>query len=139
MTVGGNSSTSAVISFARSGSQTFTTTLPVVTGNVDWKINSGSTLVMGSSIMYGRNFTLSAGGGLSMGSLLGISATGLLGNIQVSGTRSYSTGADYVYSGGATQNTGGGIPATVRNLTVNNGGTLTMSTDFTVTGVLNVL
>ncbi|MBK8364646.1 MAG: hypothetical protein IPL24_13600 [Bacteroidetes bacterium] len=74
----------------------------------------------------------------SMGSLLGISATGLLGNIQVSGTRSYSTGADYVYSGGATQNTGGGIPATVRNLTVNNGGTLTMSTDFTVTGVLNL-
>jgi hypothetical protein len=138
LTVGGNSSTSAVISFARSGSQTFTTTLPVVTGNVDWKINSGSTLVMGSSIMYGRNFTLSAGGGLSMGSLLGISATGLLGNIQVSGTRSYSTGADYVYSGGATQNTGGGIPATVRNLTVNNGGTLTMSTDFTVTGVLNL-
>ena len=56
--------------------------------------------MMGSSIMYGRNFTLSAGGGLSMGSLLGISATGLLGNIQVSGTRSYSTGADYVYSGG---------------------------------------
>ncbi|MFZ7113727.1 MAG: T9SS type A sorting domain-containing protein [Bacteroidota bacterium] len=138
ITVSGNSSTSAAISFSKSGSQTFTTTAPIVLGNVDFNVNSGSTLVMGSSIMLGRNFTLSAGGGLSLGSDQGITATGLLGNIQVTGVRSYSTGADYIYEGGTSQSTGGGIPSTVRNLTVNNGGVLTLTSDFTVTGVLNL-
>lgn len=138
LTVGGNSSTSAVVSFAKTGSQTYSALAPIVLGNVDFRVNSGSTLVMGTSILLGRNFTLSAGGGLTMGSLLGISATGLLGNIQVSGTRDFSTGADYTYSGASGQTLGAGLPTTVRNLTINTGGTLNLNSDFTVTGTLTL-
>ena len=138
LTVGGNSSTSAVVSFAKAGSQTFTATTPVVLGNVDFKVNSGSTLVMGTNVLTGRNFTLSSGGGISMGSLLGITLGGLLGNIQVSGTRSFSTGADYTYAGAASQVIGAALPTTVRNLTINTGGTVTLSSDYTVTGILNL-
>lgn len=138
LTVGGNSSTSAVVSFAKAGSQTFTATAPIVLGNVDFKVNSGSTLVMGTNVLTGRNFTLSSGGGISMGSLLGITLGGLLGNIQVSGTRSFSTGADYTYAGAASQVIGAALPTTVRNLTINTGGTVTLSSDYTVTGILNL-
>lgn len=138
ITVGGNASTSAVISFAKSGSQTYSAVAPIVLGNVDFKVNNGSTLVMGTSILLGRNFTLTSGGGLSMGSLLGITTSELLGNIQVSGIRSFSTGADYIYAGASTQALGNGLPTTVRNLTINTGGTMTMSSDYTVTGTLTL-
>ncbi len=139
ITVGGNSSTSAVISFAKSGTQTFTATVPIVTGNVDYKINSGSTLDIGTNIMVGRNFTLTSGGCLCMGSTAGISATGLTGNIQVSGTRTYSTGADYMYVGSSSQAAGNGIPSTVRNLIINSGGTMSLAANVTVTGTLNLV
>ncbi|MBK7571617.1 MAG: hypothetical protein IPI10_08350 [Bacteroidetes bacterium] len=94
--------------------------------------------MMGTNVLTGRNFTLSSGGGISMGSLLGITLGGLLGNIQVSGTRSFSTGADYTYAGAASQVIGAALPTTVRNLTINTGGTVTLSSDYTVTGILNL-
>ncbi len=138
LTVGGNASTSSTITFNKSGSQSFTNTTPIVSGNVDFVINSGSTLLMGASSMIGRNFTLSSGGGISIGSLSGITASSSTGNIQVTGSRSYSTTADYAYTGGASQVFGDGLPTTLRNLTINSGGIFTMDSDYTVSGILTL-
>src|SRR6185369_7257103 len=52
------------------------------------------------------------------------------GNVQVTGTRSYSTGGDYTYNGTIAQVTGDGLPSTIHNLIFNNssGSTLTANT-----------
>lgn len=138
LTVGGNSSTSALVTFNNSGSQNFTAVSPTVTGNIDYTINSGSTLILGTSVVNGRNFTLASGGGISLSSLAGITTSGSTGNVQVSGTRSFSTGANYTYTGASTQVFGSAFPTTVNNLTINSGGTFTLTSNYTVSGILTL-
>lgn len=128
------SSADASVNFTKSGVQTFTTLLPLISDSVDYAVNSGSTLKFGSNIMLGRNFTVNAGGTIEVGALLG-----LIGNIQVTGTKTYSPDASYIYSGSSTQNMGSAGPLTVKNLTLNNGATATLANDLTVTGVLNLV
>ncbi|MBL7859819.1 MAG: autotransporter-associated beta strand repeat-containing protein, partial [Cyclobacteriaceae bacterium] len=85
------------------------------------------------------DFILSSGATLRIGSLSGITAATISGNIQVGGTRSFSTGANYHYVGTAAQATGNGLPATVSNLTINNpGGTVSLTTTTSVTNQLTV-
>lgn len=134
--VGGNSSTVAEVIFKKSGSQNFVSVGNNVSGNVDYIINAGATLVMGESICYGRNFTLSSNGGLNLSSTDGISLAGAIGNVQSSGTRSFSTGGNYTFSGSSAQVTGDGMPLTVRNLQINNPGDLTLPGNVSVTGIL---
>ena len=86
-------------------------------------------------------FTLSAGGGLMLGDPYGITltttgATG--GNIRVLGTRTFSSGADYTYSGNVPQVTGDGLPVAVRNFTVNNTAGVTLTNNLDVTGQLTM-
>ena len=94
---------------------------------------SGSTVVNGPVVVSGGlntncqpltgsgSFTLNAGGTLGICDPAGITPTGTAsGAVQVSGTRSYSDDATYVYNAQAMQpNTGTGLPATVRALEVN--------------------
>lgn len=135
--VGGNSSTVAQVIFKKSGSQNFVSVGNNVQSNVDYIINSGSTLVMAEYICYGRNFTLSSGAEIDLASVDGISLSSSSGNVQSSGTRSFSTGAGYIYSGTAAQVCGDGMPSTVKNLTVNNPADLSLQGDVIVTSVLN--
>ena len=114
-------------------------------------VNSGGTLITGTANLLATNstFTLSAGGTLQIGSTAGITSSGATGNIQAS-TRSYATGANYVYNGSASQATGNGLPATVNSLTINNSGApganivslaqnTAITTDLNITaGVLNI-
>jgi hypothetical protein len=133
-TLSASGSSSVVeVNFTKSGIQTFTTLLPLTSGSIDYNINNGSTLRMGTSIMLGRNFSLNAGGTIEVGALLG-----LIGNIQVTGTKTYSPDGSYIYSGAATQNMGAAAALTVKNLTIDNGGTTTLASNLTVTGVLNL-
>ena len=69
-------------------------------------------------------FTLQAGGTLVICDPAGISLSGASGAVQTTGPRSFSTDASYTYNGPAGQDTGLGLPATVRALTVANPGGL---------------
>ena len=126
--------------FAGSGAQIFTKTGGTISNNIRFIVNSGSNLVMGTGILDGStgDFTLSAGATLTTANPEGIALTGSTGSIQVTGSRSFNTGADYVYNGSAAQITGTGLPATVGNLTVNNISGVTLTSSVAVTGTLTL-
>ncbi len=125
--------------FNKSGTQLYTKTGGAISNSVNFTVDSASILSMGANILTGGgNFTLLRGGGLMMGDANGITSTGASGNVQVTGTRSFSTGADYTYNGSSAQNTGSGLPATVHNLTLNNSSGLALTKTVTVSNVLTL-
>ena len=125
------------IYFNDAGTQTFTRTGGSFTGTINLTVNSGSVLDAGTSTVVGGGaFTLLSGGGLMMSDPNGITTSGASGNIQVTGTRSYNTGADYTYYGSAAQNTGNGLPATVHNFTLNNSGGVTLTNSASISNAL---
>lgn len=71
----------------------------------------------------GGIFDVRAGGGLFYGSVNGITASGASGNVQVTGTRSFSGGANYGFIGTGNMVTGNGLPAQVNALYVLKGST----------------
>lgn len=96
---------------------------------------------MGTSLLGDGSdgtFTLSSGGGLSIGDPAGISTSGATGNIRVTGTRTFSTTADYTYNGSAAQILGNGLPATVRNFTLNNSNGITLQNTLAVSNTLTL-
>lgn len=105
-----------------------------ITVNGDVTIQSGGVLNDGCALISGAgSFTLAAGGTLGICSAQGISTTGATGTVQVTGTRSFSTDALYNYTGTVPQNTGSGLPPTVRALTLTNPAGLTLTADLTTT------
>jgi len=121
-------------------------------------VDAGGTLVLGSNMIINDgtgtditvngwvdcgtfaltgagSFSLNSGATLAIGSPDGITSSGATGNIQTA-NRNFSTGANYTYNGSAAQTTGSGMPATVNNLTVNSGSSVTLSTATTVSGNL---
>ncbi len=91
------------------------------------KLNTGDNLVQGM-----HNFTLSAGASLTINSADGIMATTDVGDIRVMGTRTYNTGATYIYAGNLRQVTGDGLPAAIDSLVINNINGVTLSAVQTV-------
>jgi hypothetical protein len=79
-----------------------------------------------STISGAAAFNLAAGSTLVIGSSVGIASGAILtGNIQVTGTRTFSTGANYVYNGTGAQSTGTGLPtALTGDLIINNPGNI---------------
>lgn len=72
-----------------------------------------------SDVISGNGtFTLESGAGLFYGHLAGISLLGATGNIQVMGTRTFSTGANYAFIGSGNMISGTGLPNTVNRLMV---------------------
>ncbi|OGX85800.1 hypothetical protein BEN47_14520 [Hymenobacter lapidarius] len=91
-------------------------------------VQTGGVLTQNCQALNGAgNFTLQAGAGLVICDPAGITTTGATGAIQVTGTRSYSPGAAYVYNGTAAQVTGSGLPAQVGGLGVANAAGVTLS------------
>ena len=82
---------------------------------INGRLNCGAYLVSGNG-----NIFFPASSFLEIGSADGISSSSPSGNIQVTGVRSFSTGANYTYNGSSAQVTGDGLPATVNSLTINN-------------------
>ncbi|MCO5272776.1 MAG: autotransporter-associated beta strand repeat-containing protein, partial [Cyclobacteriaceae bacterium] len=99
----------------------------------------------GTAIEGDGSFTLSAGATLGITSVDGITATGsgAVGNIQVTGSRNYSTNANYIYNGSSDQDVGDGLPGTVNNLTIDNSGgggnnAVSLDSDVAISGTLTV-
>ncbi len=81
-------------------------------------------------ITGGGNVVVVPGADFVSRSAAGISASGATGDVQVTGTRTFSTGGNYQYQGTVPQQTGTGLPSSVNRLRIGNstGVTLTSST-----------
>jgi hypothetical protein len=102
------------------------------TMTVNGTLNCGSKSVIGSA-----GFVLGAGATLGIGSTAGITSTAGQGNIQVTGTRAYTTGANYVYNGTDAQVTGDQLPSkagAIASLTINNGYGVSLSGNVSIAG-----
>ncbi|HUJ72910.1 MAG TPA: MBG domain-containing protein, partial [Verrucomicrobiae bacterium] len=131
----------AIVNFASTSTVTYTKSGGVITGAVNFAILQGATVNFGTSLLDGSSgtFTLNAGGRIGLGDPNGITTSGQTGNIRVTGTRTYSTGARYVYNGSVPQDTGNGLPATVTSLTISNtAATVTLDASVNVTSNLTV-
>ena len=114
--------------FTKTGTQTFKHTGGSITNTVNFTVASGSVTDLATYMITGDGtFTLQSGGGLIMASVNGITSSGASGNVQVTGTRSFSTGGDYTYNATAAQVTGNGLPAVIHNLTIDNASGVTLS------------
>ncbi|MCF8305414.1 MAG: hypothetical protein K9I71_08225 [Ignavibacteriales bacterium] len=96
----------------------------IVTLNAGKTINSSNLTVNGTlmcaefEISGTGNFYLNSGASLGVGAENGITESAASGNIQVSGVRSYSSSANYIYNRDGIQYTGDGLPTTVNNFTL---------------------
>ncbi|GAA4361997.1 hypothetical protein GCM10023185_29490 [Hymenobacter saemangeumensis] len=110
-----------------------------LTVNGTLTLASGASLNTNCQTISGTgSFVMQAGSTLLICSPAGITASGANGPVQVSGTRSYSPDASYVYNGSAAQVTGNGLPAQVRNLTVDNAAGLSLSQALSVAQVIRL-
>lgn len=132
---------SSTINFNGTTMQTFTSG-GTVSNIINYNVNNNAYLQMAAAtttVNAGGSFTVTNGGKLGITSTSGITSSGATGNILVTGTRTFNTGADYEYNGTSTQTSGNGLPATVRKLTINNSagvslsGSVTASTELQLT------
>ena len=116
--------------------QTFTISSGTISGNIDYTINSGSTVDFGTTVLSGSGlFTLSSGGSIITAHTQGLSTTAATGSIQVTDTKSYNTGASYTYNGTSAQVTGNGLTG-ANTLTINNSAGVTLTSSVTLSGTL---
>ncbi|RZL13334.1 MAG: hypothetical protein EOO62_08420, partial [Hymenobacter sp.] len=102
-------------------------------------VQEGGTLNTNCQTLTGSgSFTLEAGGTLGICDAAGIAASGSTGAVQVTGSRSFSPDASYVYNGSAAQSTGSGLPSQVRSLTTTNASDVTLSAPVSVAQTLTV-
>ncbi|REJ84308.1 MAG: T9SS C-terminal target domain-containing protein [Bacteroidetes bacterium] len=125
--------------FVKSGTQIFSRTSGTMSNTVHFTVNNGSILDLGTSFPEGSgSFTVSSGGALIMASPQGITSSGATGNVQVTGTRTYSSSANYTFDGEVSQVTGNGLPSTVNNLTINNPTDVILTNTVSVSGILTM-
>lgn len=127
-----------VINFAGTTTQTFTRTGGTFLNLINFTVDAGSVLDVGTSTITGSTgtFTLSSGAGIITANTQGLSLSGGTGSIQVTG-RNFSSGADYSYNGSLAQITGNAI-SDVHNLTINNASGATLTNGIVVSGSLNL-
>jgi hypothetical protein len=129
---------SGLIAFNGTSTQLFSKSAgSAISNEIDFVISSGATVDFGTSVLNGSTgtFTLNAGG-----KIITANAGGIPSTITVTGTKTYSSGADYEFQGTAT-----GVFATsptastARNITINNtAGNVTLDQPLAVTGVLTL-
>jgi len=118
------------------GVATLTGPLTVLAGLT---VNDGGTLATNCQPLTGAgSFTLASGATLGICDAAGITLTGPTGAVQLTGTRSFSVDASYVYNGTEAQLTGSGLPGQVRNLTTANARPVTLSAPLTVAQMVTV-
>lgn len=116
---------SHILTVASTSTVNLNMNLSVVSGGSVSLTTAGTWNCLGESVISGAGtFTMSGAQNaqLGIGSANGISASGATGNIQTT-TRSFQNDAYYSYVGTTNQITGGGLPSSVRLLTINNSGT----------------
>jgi len=125
-----------VINFVKAGIQQFDSDIPL-TGTIDYVLLSGATVDLGKSQFTGSgSFSALSGSGIIISEASGLSATGVSGGIQVTGSRNFDPAVTYTYSGSVAQVTGDGLPAAVERIVVNNSHHLTLTNSVNVTGEL---
>lgn len=82
----------------------------------------------------GGNFTVSAGATFKI-----CHPNGINGNVLVTGTRTYSSTANYEFYGAANQITGLGFPGSVNNLIINTDYTVSLSNSLLISGTLQFI
>jgi hypothetical protein len=120
-----------------------------VQNDVAFGITSGDTLtVNGTLIMHTTavingtgHFWISATGTIHVGAVAGITISTETGNIQVSGSRTYSSGAHYIYFGTSNQFTGDALVQNIPgNVTINAPGfVVTLSQAVNISGNINII
>ncbi len=111
-----------------------------ITSMFSFVVDSGATLsIQGNGFIGGSgSFILNSGAKLRTGHNSGIDTTGAIGAIQVSGTRTFSSGASYEYNGNTPQQTGSGLPSTVNKFVINNPSGVTLNNSLTITDSLRL-
>ncbi len=111
-----------------------------VTNNASVTVNSTGTIATGAYILSGSgSFALGQNATIKIGSPQGLASSGNTGNIQVTGSRSFSDQANYEYNGSAHQITGSGLPEELNgNLIINNPVEVAASTSYIVNGTLTL-
>lgn len=138
--------------FASSGG-TFTST------NINWTIGPDKSLVLDNNLAVAGSRTLtingilscgtnavtgagavvlSAGATLGLGSVDGINLGTSLGNIRVSGSRTFGGAANYIFNGASAQISGNGFPSTVNDLAIDNSGGVALTGSVTINGSLSL-
>jgi hypothetical protein len=108
-------------SFSKSGGLIEKSNSTATKGEIKFVILEHAIVDFGESVLNGdASFTLSSGAKLITAHADGISSTGSTGSVQVTGTRTYSSDADYAYAGSLHQVTGLGLPVKVRRLIIEN-------------------
>jgi hypothetical protein len=124
------------------GMQTFTSG-GTVSNTINFTVNGGAGLQMASetTVLGGAGtFTILNNGTLGITSANGITTVGTAsGNIQTTVGRVFSAGANYIYNGPVAQVTGSGLMQNqARNLTIDNGSGVTLSTLTNISGLLTM-
>ena len=103
-------------------------------------VQAGGILAQNCQIMSGSgNFDLQAGGTLIICDAAGISPTGVpTGAVLLTGTRTYSPLAQYIYNGTVAQVMGLGLPGTILALGVQNASNVTLSQALSLTQGVNL-
>jgi hypothetical protein len=134
--------TSGTANFIFSGTaQSFTKTGGTISNAINFTINSGAAVNFGTSVLDGSTgtFTLALNGKIITANADGIRSTGAFGSIQVTGTRTYNSVADYEFRGASTGSFTTTTNPQVRNFIVNNsGGNVTLSQPMTVNAGLTL-
>jgi len=121
--------------FSGASTQTFSKTGGTITSTVNFTINAGAIVDFGTSVLDGTlaTFTLANNGKIITGNANGIRSTGAFGSIQVGGTRTYNSGADYEFRGATTGTFTTTTNPQIDNIIINNtGGDVTLSQPMTV-------
>jgi len=147
LNVGGNMSMSGgmlneskengLINFVGSSLHTFSNTGGTISNNINFTVQSGSTLDVGTSVITGDGvFTLAAGATLITANAGGIAQNGASGSIQTA-VQSLSPSANYIFNGTSLQVLGTAV-TTVNNLTIDNSAGVTISDNLTVNNILTL-
>jgi hypothetical protein len=108
--------------FSKSGGSIEKNNVANLKATVKFSVLENASLDFGESVLNGdANFELGREAKLITAHQPGISAIGATGSVQVTGTRTYSSEADYTYNGAIKQITGSGLPLVVRRLIIDNG------------------
>ena len=108
--------------FSKSGGTIEKNSASNLKATVKFSVLENASLDFGESVLNGdASFELGRGAKLITAHQQGISSTGATGSVQVTGTRTYSSEADYAYNGAIKQVTGSGLPLVVRRLIIDNG------------------
>lgn len=129
------------IVFSGNSMQTYTSG-GTVTGTINYRVFTGSYLQMAAAatqVTGGGTFVVESGATLGIRATDGIAITGAAGQVQVTGTRTFTTGANYIYNGTAVQTTGTGLTQnTPADLTIHNAAGVTLSAATTISGLLSM-